>query len=214
MGTTRIIQVTAFIDWDTARRCGVKTKRPTNSSKRWKDSIEFLQNSIAEVLSNKFSDDRCRVTLRFYHGWYTGKSKTSDRTAFELEVASCQQNSLFLNKTIKRTSFVPEITYCDFLLSDIDKEYRLYDTLRRREDGREEQKMIDTAISCDVLEFIRPSPDGRLALIVGADDDLLPALFTATTWKRKVFMLRLAREYDNKHLNTTHLIVRTKGDLQ
>jgi hypothetical protein len=203
----KFINVTAFIDWDTARRCiEHKNSRLLTSLRKegtLRKVIESLTENIATALYSQRPDDSHSVTLRVYHGWYRGETKTDDRRALEKIAAEPGVSSRTIRKTIFR-----EITFCDYLLSDHDSQHMLYDTLRRRKDGKDEQKMIDTVLTCDVLEFVRSTEDRRLALIVGNDDDLIPALLTAHTWGRNALLLRITRDRDNQHINTKNLIIR------
>jgi hypothetical protein len=49
------------------------------------------------------------------------------------------------------------------------------------ERGGDREKMVDTALTCDVLVDARSSPE-TLRLILAEDDDLVPAAFTADAW--------------------------------
>lgn len=64
--------------------------------------------------------------------------------------------------------------------------------------------MVDTALTCDVLASARSSPSD-IRLIMGEDDDLVPAAFTADSWGKekggRTFILR-NREM-SEHLNMT-----------
>lgn len=44
--------------------------------------------------------------------------------------------------------------------------------------------MVDTALTCDVLASARSNP-ADIRLILGEDDDLVPAAFTADNWSKE-----------------------------
>ncbi|MGA1410106.1 MAG: hypothetical protein ACO37W_10265 [Prochlorotrichaceae cyanobacterium] len=198
-------RITTFIDWDSAQRIVTPNLRQRRSSDPH-HAIELLQDSIAATLrryNDSASKTYYRVRLRFYHGWYSGKTKTQNRRDFDTNI-----EALGIARTIRNVNFEPDIEYCDYLLSDYDNKHPLYDTLRRRDDSKYEQKLIDTALTCDVLHYIR-NEDASLAIVIGDDDDLLPCVFTAKHWKRKAIILRIGRRTDNQHLNTEGIIFRS-----
>ncbi len=197
-----IIRATAFIDWDTARRSvnhEIKSGR-TNLTKR---SIQALQESLAALLSEREKDSHFRVNFRLYHGWHRGKTKTDDR--LELERCYIEDSP---QRSLHNVSFTPELSYGDELLCG-GLRCKILDTLRRRPEGHDEQKMVDTALVSDLLQFVH-SRTGGLAIVVGDDDDLLPGIFTAEAWGGKVLVARF-RTDDNRHLETRNLIGRLKG---
>lgn len=66
------------------------------------------------------------------------------------------------------------------------------------------EKMVDAALTCDVLASARSSPSD-IRLILGEDDDLVPAAFTADSWGKerggRTFILR--NRDISEHLNMT-----------
>src|SRR5262249_32971920 len=126
--------------------------------------------------------------------------KTEDRLELERQILSQP-----LQRVVRNVSFAPDLEYGDQLLCGGVRSF-LYDTLRRRDDGHNEQKMVDTALVNEILDFTR-SKRRELALVVGDDDDLLPGVFTAEAWGGNVLVARV-RQSDSQHINTSGLIVR------
>jgi hypothetical protein len=165
-------------------------------------SLRAVQDCLAQILKERDSTALYRVTLRLYHGWYRGRTKTDDR--LEIERWLLRES---VQRVLDTVSFTPGLEFNDMLLCGGDRQ-ALFDTLRRREDGTDEQKMVDTALVSDLLQFARSQRDG-VALVVGDDDDLLPGVITAEAWGRKVVVAR-RRTIDNSHLNTAGLICRMR----
>lgn len=198
-----IINLTTFIDWDSSRRIVPPNLKRGSSTSNTIQVICSLQDAIAQVLSDFDFRNRYRVVFRLYHGWYRGKTKTPERINFEKDIQKMR-----IGRRIKNVSFVPDIQYNDYLLSDKEERHLIYDTLRSREDGnREEQKLVDTTLACDVLDFARFTKSEPI-IIVGDDDDLLPCAFTARDWKCKTLILRIGRKSDNKCFDTQDIIKR------
>ena len=65
-----------------------------------------------------------------------------------------------------------------------DGQFPLYSTHRN-----DKQKMVDSAIVCDLLHLLRYRYADR-CIIVSDDDDYIPALLTAKAWSADVVLLR------------------------
>lgn len=115
---------------------------------------------------------------------------------------------------------MPEVAFSDSLLCG-GARGNIFDTLRQADRNRDakkprtEQKMVDTALTCDLLQLARSEKD-RTFLIVGDDDDLLPAAITAEQWLRsgdgQVLVLRPGRPRECRFLNTHGLVCPIGGD--
>jgi len=82
-----ILRVTAFVDWDTARRLAAADFRLGRSNLALRSFAAF-QLSLAALLTEAYPQTAIRVALRIYHGWYRGKTKATDRVEFEQQVIS------------------------------------------------------------------------------------------------------------------------------
>jgi hypothetical protein len=193
-----ISTVTAFIDWDTARRLVRRPPRP--STGQLITVITALQNAIANFLNDIDHTTIYRVQWRIYHGWHRGKTKTDDRALFEKYLLVAKP------RTVGKVSFGTDFKFGDILSCDTARN-PLYDTLRRNRDTNDlEQKMVDTALVCDLLYLVR-GRHSDIYLIVADDDDFVPALFTAESWRAKVMLLH-TRDALNGHLRLQGLAER------
>jgi hypothetical protein len=194
---TSVKRVTALIDWDTAKR--VWPVKQEHKLRDLEQIIGKLQGAIATYLSAIESESHFRVRWRMYHGWHRGKSKTADRLIFERYVRSARSRNI-------RKSFGADFTYSETLSCNTHRA-PLFDTLRRDEYTAElRQKMVDTALVCDLLHLVR-TRDSHMYMIVADDDDFVPALFTAESWNGKVVLLH-RRPSLNAHLDLKGLVSR------
>jgi hypothetical protein len=192
-----------FLDWDSARRVapGPRTPIPDvgRAARQIDDVFAALRPIVASKLTEIDPDKIFRVRWRLYHGWYSGLTKTTDLLAVErfLEDVS--------TTTINRVSFGADIVVASSLLCGGPR--ILYDTLRQltEPDGQKvtRQKMVDTALVCDLAQSAR-SAKSDVHIIVGDDDDLLPGLFMAQAWGLKVHMFR--RGEGSRHLKAANLV--------
>lgn len=199
MSHVRRVQV--FVDWDTARRI-VRADARRGRRSLVERAIGAIQDSLADLLMARHPNGVFRVTMRVYHGWHRGLTATEDWQKFEEFRLAFRTG-----RTIGKVSFAPEIEYGHQMLCN-SRRGRLMDTVRRRQDGLDEQKMVDTALISDILHYTRYK-DGDMVIVVGDDDDLLPGVFTAEAWGMPIFVARL-RAHDNQHVNTDGLIERLR----
>lgn len=192
-----VTRVTAFVDWDTARRV-VQHDYHKGRSNLDERALFALQDKLAQILVKFCPASDYRILMRLYHGWYSGKTKSVERRQIEELIAEQR-----LSRVINRCSFPSDFEFGDHLLCGGSR-CVLYDTLRTR-DGVVVQKMVDTALVSDLLTFVRCNRND-IALVVGDDDDLLPGVFTADAWGGKVLVARMGREGDNPHLETKGLV--------
>jgi hypothetical protein len=182
-------RVTALVDWDTARRLEPKIG---HDQRRLDNIFSKLRTAIAHYISSKDTKNYYRVNWRMYHGWHQGKTKTDDRRlldSFSLNVRS---------HNIRSVSFSSDFGYSDTPCCPTIRA-PIFDTLRRDADTKlYRQKMVDTILVCDLLHLIR-CKDSHLYILIASDDDFLPALFVAETWKANVVMLH-NRDSMNPHL--------------
>src|ERR1700685_4522648 len=114
-------KVTAFVDWDTARR--VLPRSTTVTNRHMEDVITKLQDAIANYLHTIDSKKTYRVQWRIYHGWYRGKTKTEDRRLFENYVVIAR------SRTLRSISFSTDFKFGDMLCCNSHRN-PLFDTLR------------------------------------------------------------------------------------
>lgn len=196
-----LYRATALVDWDTARRLVPVPKITT--VRHLEIVFEQLQDRIARYISTIDADGYYRVNWRVYHGWHRGKTKTADRQIFEKYLASAR------SRTIRLVSFSTDLAFGDTLCCSSPRN-PIFDTLRQDPDSGElRQKMVDTILVCDLLHLVR-CRDSNLFMIVANDDDFVPALFTAESWRAKVVLLH-NRSSMNSHLRLDGITSRMVG---
>ncbi|MCJ2091758.1 hypothetical protein MKK67_04440 [Methylobacterium sp. J-072] len=198
-----------FLDWDTVRRVAPSPRLPTETAEQATRHVESvfdtIRPAIADYLTALDKSVIYRVKWRIYHGWYSGRTKTKDLRTIEEFALNCRDTVL------NKISFTSDIGLSHGMLCG-GRRLPLFDTLRLTEeqsaDGMtkqvERQKMVDTALICDLLQSTRSSKE-TIHLIFGDDDDLLPGVFMAETWGAQVHVLR-RRINASRHVNTSGLI--------
>lgn len=172
-----ITEVYTLVDWHNVQRflCEDFHRFP----ERHLPQVLFaIQECVAKVLQRRDSSRYYRVTTRVYHGWHEGREATPVRRVFdkfEHDEASARRFS--------RVSFRRGFQYGDSLACDFEGG-TLFSTFRSGG-----QKMVDTAICCDLLHLLS-SGIADTCVILSDDDDFVPALATARTWQRNAILIR------------------------
>ena len=195
---TTVYRATALVDWDTAKRVGPVF--PSAGPRYFDALFDKLQLAIANYISSIDRKNIYRVNWRFYHGWHQGKTKTADRITFDKYLITAQP------RAIKYVSFGTDFRFSESPCCGSSRS-PILDTLRLDRDSKQlHQKMVDTSLVCDLLHLVR-CQDLKLYIIVAADDDFVPALFTAEMWRGRVVLMH-DRPYTNAHLHLHGLTVR------
>lgn len=210
-----IVSAQVFVDWDSARRI-VRPPWPAESrivsvkdrKSHVLNSFSELQARVAQALERLSPKRPIRVGLsRIYHGWHRGVTATDDRRAWEEAVGELRP------LRTKSVSYLPDIAFGDRLLCGGDR-VPLRDTLRTRDDGVDQQKMVDTALVSDLLSYCRAESAAfrrgeepkSMALVIADDDDVLPGSFVAERWGLPVKVLRVNRNSESRFLNLRDLV--------
>jgi hypothetical protein len=177
-----IKSVYALVDWHNVQGYGDPIFR--QYSRRYLPNLLFkVQREISLVLQRTTSTkSKYRVVLRIYHGWHQGRNATPIRQDFE---------SLSGDETLARrfsnVSFARGFQFGNELACSSDG-LPLYSTYRGGGQGGG-QKMIDSAIICDLLHLLRFKV-ADVCIVVSDDDDYIPALLTAKAWALDAILLR------------------------
>lgn len=153
-------------------------------------AVRAINNTLEDVSDAR---DKFKVRLRLYHGWHRGPAPTKNREA----LLALENDPNFELARFSRVSFEPQFEYGERLLAALPHRLtnssharfpriHLPDTFRRPiKDGENwREKMVDTALACDILVHARQDPaDWRVVL--AEDDDLVPALFSAEAWSKE-----------------------------
>ena len=192
---SRPIRVTAFVDWNAQiHNARAHDLAPLN---RARQVLRRTARLIGRSLARQAPSDRFRVAFRLYHGWYKGWEKTDNFNAIMNIVSETDFSSLGQNQKV---TFLPDVSYGHTLLSALPRRKHVHPPIHlpntlRRQDGRSPpmEKMVDTALAADLLDWARNDPK-EWALILSEDDDIVPPIFTAEAWIRphegRVFIVR------------------------
>ncbi len=210
-----IITANAFIDWDSARRVVVPPWPKNAENVTLAQRVKYVESCFNEIqLRTAKALEDCELKLpvkitlsRIYHGWHRGRTPTDDRKAWD------QARALIRSLSTKNSSYLPDVKFSDELACGGTR-MPLIDTLRRRDDGIDQQKMVDTALVSDLLCFCRNESSSfrrgqvprSMAIVIGNDDDLLPGSFVAERWGLPVKVLRVSRSGESKFLNLDRLV--------
>lgn len=218
----QMITANAFIDWDSARRV-LKPKWDTSAERNLpiKERVSHieacfteLQSQIIRRLTEIHPKSPIRITKsRIYHGWHRGKTPTDDRRAWEDAVHKIRP---VIHGSV---SYLPDVEYGNFMTCGGIR-VPLFDTLRTREGGIDQQKMVDTALVADLLSYCRSEsrnfhrgrPPEAMAIIIGDDDDLLPGAFVSEKWGLPTLIFRLNRSNESKFINIDGIIYNLRSE--
>lgn len=180
------VEVTAFVDWQ-AQIVNAGQKSETRASRKAEHTINFVANAVASVLEEIGQADLFKVGIRLYHGWYRALTATENRTALE-EVLFGHSAPTRIKKAILDWTHPFGDTLLDAYSHRQHPRLRVHlpDTLREdlELNGRLREKMVDTALVCDVLFSARTSPE-TWRLVLAEDDDVVPAVFVAEKWGKE-----------------------------
>lgn len=203
---TRAIRTGVFVDWNSQLRA-VSAGPDSDPVETARQALRRVGSSVSKILVAEAPSDRFRVDLRVYSGWTKGftrsdyfKAITSLTEAFDLDI-------LFPSSKIAVT---PNLGFGDRLLDGLDRRLsrglgvHLPNTLRQQEgSGRWNEKMVDTALACDLLSWLRQDFDSW-AVVVSNDDDLVPPVFVAEGWLQqsngRVLLLRTHNRASDRFL--------------
>lgn len=187
--------VIVFVDWNSQIGNGgqLGEVRPLQ---RAQAVAEYIANSVAKCVSTGAERTLYRVTIRLYYGWYRGLTATDARTALQRHLEDG-----ILPLAVRNVTFDWSNMFGDLMLDAYDhrrhRKLRVHlpDTLRIDFDGgpRGREKMVDTAMACDILFSARTDPS-CLRIVMSEDDDIVPPVFMAERWGKdrggKTILLR------------------------
>ena len=189
-GRRLLIGVTAFVDWNTQ----IHDAQTANLDPlpRAHKTLEKTTQAVARALA-RYPTTRFVVTFRLYHGWHKGWQATDNLRA--IIAAAAERGAAESGNTV----FTANIEYGHTLLSALPQRLvgpgiHLPDTLRQRtRSEKPQEKMVDTALASDLLYWSFSETRGW-ALVLSADDDLIPPVLTAEAntegTDRQIFILK------------------------
>lgn len=179
------IPVAAFVDWSSQmRNAGVPRDDPHEGAKR---TLTWISRVIEKALIQQAPTFRFNVVFRIYHGWYKGWEPTENYRAMTRTVLNVDFPAS--GRTMK-VAFSSEVQYGHALLAALPERrhvsppIHLPNTWRRQSgDSPRVEKMVDTALAADLLEWARESRNGW-AIVLSEDDDVVPPILTAEAWMK------------------------------
>jgi hypothetical protein len=175
----RVKDVVAFIDWNSQVHNAPLGRRVKDEEVIATEVLGFSLATIKSVLQGAFLDSRFSVSLRFYSGWRKGFEPSVRRKALQ-RALSATDFSLFQGRNVV---FRSETSFGDQLRSAVNSRThkvlncQLTNTLRM-ERGRPREKLVDTALASEVVDWAHRDFSDWL-LILAEDDDLVPPVMIA-----------------------------------
>jgi hypothetical protein len=211
IGARSLIQVAAFIDWNSQLR-SVGYPDEINPADRAREALRRLGASVSRILAAEDQMARFRLNLRLYCGWTKGFTRSDYFKAIAGLVEAFDVDPLFPSS---RVNVSPDFGFGDRLIDGLPERLNsglgihLPNTLRDQGTGHFKEKMVDTAFACDLLSWVRTNPNGW-ALVVSNDDDLVPPVFVAEAWMQhspgRVLLLRNQERSSDKFLRLEGLL--------
>lgn len=203
--------VTAFIDWN-SQIANAKQRGEVRIRRQVEQTAYYVVRKISELLPGiEKSIDLFQVEMRIYYGWHKGLTPTPGRVILERLIQDNEVQTTCGNSRFNWTS-----PFGDVLLGALDVrlhpriKVHLPNTLRTGLDGGpDREKMVDTALVCDLLCSARSEPD-NIRLVMAEDDDIVPALYVSERWSNgrngKTIVARTRS--DDGHLSMSGLVHR------
>lgn len=171
----------ALVDWHNVQDL-VAPHFARSPRKSIPSAIFEIQRQVALALrSLNGGANKYRVLLRLYHGWHKERDQTPLRRDFE-QFASDPS----MARRIANTSFAKGYQFGNELLCNT-ADAPLFATYRTSGDSG--QKMVDSAIICDLLHIFK-NKTADVGMIISDDDDFVPAILTARAWAAEAILLR------------------------
>lgn len=169
--------------------------------------------TISRVLARDAPNKRFFVGFRLYHGWYKGWEPTDNLRAVRTTISETNFSDLSHQPNVV---FLPDVQYGHTLREALPERchshppIHLPNTLRQQNKGSPPvEKMVDTALATDLLDWARTDPT-EWAIILADDDDFVPPLFAAEAWIKpyggRVLLVRSQRT-SRAHLKLDGLLL-------
>jgi hypothetical protein len=188
------IDVAAFVDWQSQliNSRAIGNPVPVRAALL---TLSFISEQIALMLNQFDRRSHFVVVMKLYHGWHRGLTPSNSYTALTGIL-----DSQMAPQRIGQVSYDWRQPF-GCVLTDASQ-HRLHRLLRIHlpntlragvEDSTLREKMVDTALTCDVLSSARSNPED-VRLIMAEDDDVIPSVFVAEKWAKarggRTFIIR------------------------
>lgn len=212
-GNVPEVRVGLFVDWNSQIR-RVPPAYKVDAVSKGGHALRSVGKAVTKALCSSDPTSTFRVRVRLYHGWTQGFSQTENRRAIAALPEFETPDDIFPSS---RVLALGDLEFGDRLLDCLPERLNqglgihLPGTFRRKDKNSSgEEKMVDTALSADLLSWAKDEPQS-LALVVTEDDDLVPPVFVAESWMKpyggQVRVMRLAPWSESKGLNLKGLLL-------
>ena len=172
-----------FVDWHTAIIASGASVRTSRQDVIAETALKHVERIVSDCLMKSEDGSRFEVWLRLYAGWHSGTTRAPylDGVSRVREKYAGKSRSYHANRVVFRGG-AGGIQLGNTLACVRQRLARrhgvhLLDTLRHR-DGKQEEKMVDTALVVDLLGLAGRREADRY-IVVSDDDDILPGLLAA-----------------------------------
>ena len=182
-----------FVDWNTAIiASGAKTTSGRQDAIAEK-TLRHVERIVSDCLKQSVGGSKYEVRLRLYAGWHSGKTRTDYFHGITrvIESYASKTRSYHAGRVAFRggSNGIRLGNTLACVPGRLARKHgvHLLDTLRQR-DGKQEEKMVDTALVVDLLGLASRKEADRY-LVVSDDDDMLPGIFAAEAVGAESMML-------------------------
>ena len=182
-----------FVDWNTAIIASGAATRPSRQDAIAEKTLRHVERIVSDCLKQSVGGWKYEVRLRLYAGWHGGKTPTDYfRGITRVMKSYASKARSYHGGRLTFRGGDSGIRLGHTLACVPGRRARkhgvhLLDTLRHR-DGKQEEKMVDTALVVDLLGLASRKEADRY-LVVSDDDDMLPGIFAAEATDAKTMML-------------------------
>ena len=164
-------RTTGFVDWNTAIIASGATTRPGRQDAIAEKTLRHVERIVSDYLKKSVDGRKYAVRLRLYAGWHSGKTRTPYFGGItKVMRAYANKTRSYHAGCVAFRGGDEGIQLGDTLACVPGRLARkhgvhLLDTLRQR-DGRQEEKMVDTALVVDLLGLAHRKAADRYLVVI------------------------------------------------
>lgn len=180
------IGVAVFVDWQSQliNSRGIRNIIPKRAANQ---ALSFVAKTVSSTLEKIDEKAIFFAEVKIYHGWHRGLTPMPSYKALkEVFIEGDAPGRVGRVSFDWQQPFGNILTNCSSHRMHQNLRVHLPNTLRADliDSSKTREKMVDTALTCDVLASARSNPSD-VRLILGEDDDLVPSAFTADSWGKE-----------------------------
>ena len=192
---TRFCKVIGFVDWNTAIIASGALNTGGRVERVAETSLRHTEEILSDYLAGSPARSIFRIQLRLYAGWWAGKTPTDyyrGIAILRLKYAGRQREYRRANKRVVFQAGDEGIQLSDRLAcvnGRLTRKERVHflDTVRLM-NGRQREKMVDTALVTDLVGLVHRKEADRY-VVISDDDDVLAGLIYSESLGADVKML-------------------------